>query len=129
MLFPPLPSLCHCIFLIFSLSVFLSLQLPLILCKSFSVLCCSSTICHSTHSLYVTVILSLYLPFLLYNLFVVPMLFSHPHSASLSLDNYLSLSLHHINSLCLFFFTIFISRYPPIFLYSGKELYWISFFL
>ena len=71
-----LRSLCHYIFLTFSLSVSLSLLLPLILCKSFSVFCCSSTICHSTHSLYVTVTLSLYLSLLLYNPLVAPMLFS-----------------------------------------------------
>ena len=48
-----LASLCHSIFLIFSPSVSPSLKLPLIVCKFFSVFCCSSTICHSTHSLYV----------------------------------------------------------------------------
>ena len=96
--FLPLPSLCYSIFLIFSLCVLLSLLWPLVLCKSFSVFCCSSTICHSTHSLYVTVTLSLYLPLLLYNLFVAPMLFSCANSFLLSsfcvtLSRSLSLSL------------------------------------
>ena len=63
------------------------------------------------------------------NLVVAPILFSHPHFTSLFRSLCLSLSLHHVNSLCLFFFTIFISRYPFIILYSGKELYWIFFFL
>ena len=97
--------------------------------------CCSSTICHSNHSLYVTVTLSLYLPLLLYNLFVAPMLFSCANSFLLSSlcitfphSLCLSLSLHHGHSLCLFFSTILISHYPSIILNAGKKLYWIFLF-
>ena len=98
--------------------------------------CCSSTICHSTHSLCVTVTLPLYLPLLVYNLFVVPMLLSCTNffllpsfCITLSRSLSLSLSLHHGHSLCLFFFTIFTSHYPFIILNAGKKLYWIFLFL
>ena len=99
--------------------------------------CCSSTICHSTDSLCITVTLSLYLPLLVYNLFVAPMLFSCANSfllfsffvtLSRSLSLSLSLSLHHGYSLCLFFATNLISHYPSIILNSGKKLYWIFLF-
>ena len=90
--------------------------------------CCSSTICHSTHSLNVTVTLSLYLPLLLYNLFVAPMLFScantfilhHyltlplPLSLSLTFSSSRSLSLsllfHHLHLTLSSYFSLF--RYP-----------------
>ena len=98
--------------------------------------CCSSTICHSTHSLCVTVTLPLYLPLLLYNLFVAPMLFSCANSfllssfcITLSRSLCLSLSLHYGHSLCLFFSTIFTSHYSFIILNAGKKLYWIFLFL
>ena len=98
-----LAPLCHSIFLIFSLILFLSL-----LC----VFCCSSTICHSTHSLYVTVTLSLYLPLLLYNLFVAPMLFSCANT--FSLPHFASLSLAPSHSHFLFItVTLSVSSFPP----------------
>ena len=104
--------------------------------------CCSSTICHTTHSLCVTVTFSLYLPLLVYNLFVAPMLLSCTNSFLLSsfcitisrsfsrsFSLSLSLSLHYGQSLCLFLSTIFISHYPFIILNAGKKLYWIFLFL
>ena len=98
--------------------------------------CCSSTICHSTHSLYVTVTLSLYLPLLLYNLFVAPMLFSCANTCqfpsfciTISRSLCLSLSLHLGHPLCLFFSTILISHYTSIILNSGKKLCWIFLLL
>ena len=62
-LFLILPPLCHSIFLIFSQCISVSLITFAWLYLWFS---CSSTICQSTHSLYITVTLCLYLTLLLY---------------------------------------------------------------
>ena len=58
------------------------------------------------------------------------MLFSHPHFASLSLAPSLCHFLFITSTLSVSsVFSIFISRCPHIFLYSGKEPNWIFFFL
>ena len=76
--------------------------------------CCSSTICHSTHSLCATVTLSLYLPLLLYNLFVAPMLFSCANSFLLS-SFCITISRSFSHSLSHFLFimvTLSVSSFP-----------------
>ena len=78
--------------------------------------CCSSTICHSTHSLYETVTFPLYLPLLLYNLFVAPMLFScantfQSSSFCISISRSFSHSLSHFLFITV---TLSASSFPPI---------------
>ena len=88
--------------------------------------CCSSTICHSTHSLCVTVTLSLIYNCSSINLLVAPMLFSCAttnQSSSFCVTLFrsfsLSLSLHHGHSLCLFFSTILSHTIPLLFSTQG----------
>ena len=92
--------------------------------------CCSSTICHFTLSLCVTLTLSLYLQLLVCNLFVAPMLFSCANtsqfssfcvtlSRSLSLSHFLFITVTLSLSLLFHQFNLTLSLYYSQFRYEA----------
>ena len=95
------------IFFFSHLYVTVSFWHSLSVCLCLCVFCCSSTICHSTHSLCVTVTLNLHyhcsstICSLPQCFWVAPILFSHPHFASLSLALSFSLTFSSLWSLSL----------------------------